>query len=97
MSEATWQDGKPLTKAENAELRYLSVRHRDIRMLGAGALDALAEKHERQMRLQAFVAQHGIVCFKCGRPAEEWAKTGMHGQRPWAICLLCVRQKKGAA
>jgi len=45
----------------------------------------------RQTAMADFVAKHEIGCFKCGAREAEWAKTGVGGRGPWAICLNCVR------
>ena len=76
-----------------AEMERLQRRHSDIYKLGAAAPDREAIKRERQMRLAAFVSQHGIACFKCGSKLNDWAKTGIANRGPWAICIRCVREK----
>jgi len=92
----TWET---MTKAEQKEVSRLCSRHRDIRVNGAAALGQMNEraaaKTERQLRLKAFVQDHGITCFKCNLATGDWAKTGVTNGRPWAICLSCV--KRGAA
>lgn len=79
------------------EIERLERRHADIWKLGDAAPDREAARVERQLRMKAFVSQHGITCFKCGTAHHDWAKTGMSGRRPWAICLQCVRSKGGQA
>ena len=75
------------------EIQRLERKHADIARLGAQAPDKELARRERQMRLAAFVDQHNITCFKCGSRLNDWAKTGLKGRRPWAICVRCVRQK----
>jgi hypothetical protein len=45
----------------------------------------------RQTAMADFVASHDLACFKCGTREGEWAKTGVSGGGPWAICANCVR------
>jgi hypothetical protein len=45
----------------------------------------------RQDAMLEFVARHDLACFKCGTYEGEWAKTGVSGRGPWAICVNCVR------
>ena len=45
----------------------------------------------RQTALVDFVARHDLACFRCGTREGMWAKTGVSGRGPWAICVSCVR------
>jgi hypothetical protein len=45
----------------------------------------------RQTAMAEYVARHDLACFKCGTREGEWAKTGVSGRGPWAICANCVR------
>jgi hypothetical protein len=56
----------------------------DYRSAGIG-------RSPRQKALDAYVARHGLACFKCGTRKAEWAKTGRSKRGPWAICAKCVR------
>ncbi len=47
----------------------------------------------RQAALQAFALKHTLVCFKCGQDGIVWAKTGISGRGPWAICTACVQTR----
>lgn len=52
--------------------------------------DTAQGRGARQAALAAFVAEHGLSCFKCGAESAEWAKTGISERGPWAICVPCV-------
>lgn len=51
-----------------------------------------AGSENRQIQLREFVEKHGLSCFKCGDSHDltRWAKTGVSGRGPWAICAACV-------
>jgi hypothetical protein len=89
-----------LPKAEQAELRRLNGKHRDIRRDGNAVLERLAVKEELARRRQAFVDAHGLSCFKCGQTVGDWAAGGKNEWgKLWVICSTCVRKPrtKGAA
>jgi hypothetical protein len=86
-----WND---LTKAEQAEVRRLNGRHRDIRLNGAGALEAVRKREDLQRRRQEWVAKYGLACFGCGATVTEWAKLGVTNGRRWCVCKTCVRRPK---
>ena len=75
------------------EIARLKRKHKDIWDLGAGALERETARKEAQLRMSAFVSEHGLRCFKCGTIFNAWAKTGIGGRGAWAICVQCVRRK----
>jgi hypothetical protein len=53
--------------------------------------DTRKQQMHRQTAMAEFVAKHELACFKCKRNEGPWAKTGVSGHGPWAICMACVR------
>lgn len=71
---------------------YQRARQRDKAPKQRSTGPKLARK-DRQQILSAFVAKHGLACFKCATKTAEWAKTGTTNGRNWAICLPCVKKQ----
>ena len=52
--------------------------------------DTRKQQMHRQTAMAEFVAKHELACFKCRGTEGPWAKTGVSGSGPWAICTACV-------
>lgn len=87
-----------LSSTEQAEVKRLNGKHRDIRQEGAFVLERMAVRKALQERRQRFVDEHGLSCFRCGGSGiSGWAKCGGgNKRRAWAICNTCVRGPKAA-
>jgi hypothetical protein len=89
-----------MTKDEQAEVKRLGGKHRDIRAGGSAVLERQAVREELQRRRQEFVDLHGLSCFKCGATLSDWAAGGKNQWgKFWVLCTTCVRKPrmKGAA
>lgn len=91
MSALAWND---LSKAERKEVERLSKRHRDIVVLGAGALEKQRQKEAQQERRQEWVTKYGLKCFGCQAAVADWGKLGVTNGRRWAICMACVWRRR---